>query len=139
MFPEDFPIDESKEQQKEMFLLLQKDDIDGFVSFLSNTPTEGPVDITEEQKVEGGNCYLFDCGHYISLIDFCCFFGSLNCFKYLLLNQCNITEKTHKYSIAGGNQEIINILKETNNKFEDCLLTSVKYHRYELTYWLNEN
>ena len=33
-----------------------------------------------------------------------------------------------------------NILKENgHNEFEECLETSVKYHRYELTNWLNEN
>ena len=66
-------------------------------------------------------------------------FGSLKCFKYLLLNKCEITKETLKYSIAGGNQEIINILKEKEFQFEECLFTSVKYHRYELTNWLNEN
>ena len=34
IFPEEFPINES-EQQKEMFLILQKDDTDEFISFLS--------------------------------------------------------------------------------------------------------
>ena len=63
----------------------------------------------------------------------------MKCFKYLLLNKCGITEKTLYFSIAGGNQEIINILKEKSNKFEEYLLTSVLYHRYELTNWLNEN
>ena len=47
--------------------------------------------------------------------------------------------KTLEYSIAGGNQEIINILKEKGHSFEKCLKISVKYHRYELTNWLLEN
>ena len=119
MFPEEFPIEENKEQ-KEMFLILQKDYIDGFISRVYY-------------------CSLFDSPSFISLIDFCCFFGSLKCFKYLLLNKCEITEKTLKYSIPGGNQEIITILKEKGYSFEECLETSVKYHRYELTNWLNEN
>ena len=38
IFPEEFPMKENKEQN-EMFLLLEKDDIDGFISFLSNNPT----------------------------------------------------------------------------------------------------
>ena len=63
----------------------------------------------------------------------------MKCFKYLLLNKCEITEFTLKYSIAGGNQEIINILKENGHSFEECLETSVKYHRYELATWLNKN
>ena len=37
IFPEEFPIDENKEE-KEMFLLLQKDDFVGFISYLSNNP-----------------------------------------------------------------------------------------------------
>ena len=73
-----------------------------------------------------------------SLISVVFFFGSLKWFKYLLLNKCKITEETLKYSIVGGNQEVINILKETNNKFEECLETSVKYHIYELINWLLE-
>ena len=74
----------------------------------------------------------------ISLIDVCCLFGSLKCFKYLLLNKCEITWKTLKYSITGANKEIINTFKEKGHSFEECLETSVQYHRYELTNWLNE-
>ena len=48
IFPEEFPMKGTKEQN-EMFLLLKKDDIDGFISFLSNNPT---IDITKEQELE---------------------------------------------------------------------------------------
>ena len=84
IFPEDFPIKGNKEQ-KEIFSLLQKDDIDGFISFLSNNPT---IDITEEQTVEEDGYYfhLFErtWNNFISLIDYCCLFGSVDCLKYLL-------------------------------------------------------
>ena len=50
-----------------------------------------------------------------------------------------ITNETLHYSVEGGNQEIITILKENEHPFEECLGTSVFYHRYELTKWLNEN
>ena len=64
----------------------------------------------------------------------------MKCFKVLLLHKCEVTEKTLQYSIAGGNQEIINILKEKgHNKFENYLFISVNYHRNELTNWFNEN
>ena len=107
MFPEEFPMNENKEQEK-IFLLLEKDDVDGFISFLSKNRT---FDITKEQELERNGYYfiLFDF-YSISLIDFCCLVGSLKCFKFLLLNKCEITEKTLQWSIAGGNQEIINIL-----------------------------
>ena len=110
IFPEELLFVENQPLQ-EMFLLLEKDDIDEFISFLSTGPT---IDITKKQIIErkGYYYYLFNCNwnysYYISLIDFCCFFGSLKCFKYLLLNKCEITQdgyfNTLKYSIAGGNK-----------------------------------
>ena len=92
MYPEEFPIKRHKEQ-KEMFILLQKDDADEFISFISKNPT---IDLTKEQELESGRYYslLFNYW-FISLIDVCCFFGSLKCFKYLLLNKCEITRFTH--------------------------------------------
>ena len=60
------------------------------------------------------------------------------CVKYIKnTNNCNINGL--HYSTAGGNQEIINVFKEKGHSFENCLGTSVYYHRYELTNWLNEN
>ena len=141
IFPEEFPKNES-EELKEIFLLLQKDDIDGLISFLSRKPT---IDITKNQKLEGDGYYfyIFNLSYYISLINFCCFFGSLKCFKYLLLYKCEIKsvglKNTLNYSIAGGNYEIIAILKQNGHSFEECLETSIEYHRYELTNWLHEN
>ena len=138
MFPEEFPTNEIEEQQNEMFLLLQKDDIDGFISFISNNPT---IDITKEQELEDDGYYFYLFYSYsISLIDFCCFFCSLKCFKYLLLNKCEITFQTLERAIAGGNQEIIAVIQQNGHgEFEYFLEASVHYHRYELTSWLNEN
>ena len=56
-----------------------------------------------------------------------------------MLNESEITRETLQYAIAGGNPTLINIIKQSGHSFEKCLETSVKYHRYELTKWLNEN
>ena len=114
------------ETKNEMLELIKKDDAKGLSVFLSKNPEMNIK--TRETK------------NSLSLIDFSCFHGSLKCFTYLLLNQCEITKETLQCSIEGGNQEIVHILKENGHSFEDtCLETSVKYHRYELTKWLNEN
>ena len=136
VFPEEFPINKNKEQN-EMFMLLQKDDVEGFISFLAKNPK---IKIIEPQEVERAGYYfwLFN-STSVSLINFCCLFGSLKCFKYLLLNKCETTDETLEDAIAGGNLEIVNILKEKGYPLERCLFTSVPYHRYELTNWLNEN
>ena len=98
-----------------------------------NTPLHQEFDIQKPQTIERNNKYypflkFFNTSNQrkwgspssysISLIDFCCLYGSLKCFKYLLLNKCEITEKTLKYSIAGGNQEIIVILQQYEHSFE---------------------
>ena len=106
--------------------LMKLMEINGHVYILFPT-----IDITNNQKLE--STYYLDLFGWctsVSLIDFCCLFGSVECFKYLLLNKCEISNLTLKYSIAGGNQDIINILKEKGHSFEECLETSVKYHRY---------
>ena len=95
IFPEEFPLKEDK-QQKEMFLLLEKDDINEFITFHTKNPTN---DITKEQELNSIEYYssLFERkweNDSISLLDFCCFYGSLKCFMYLLLNKCKITENT---------------------------------------------
>ena len=140
MFPDEFPINTNKEQN-ELFPLLQHDCINEFISFHSHHST---LDLHKEQTLtEGGYYYsLFDVEkniQSISLLDFCCLFGSLKCFMYLLINQIEITDKTKRYAISGGNQQIIAILCQNGQSFDDYLETSIKYHRYELTKWLLAN
>ena len=110
IFPEEFSINESKEQ-KEMFLLLENDDVDGLISFLSVNPT---IDIKEELEDDGYYSCLFDYHSSLSHIDFCCLFGSLKCFKYLLLNKCKIT----KVILVIVNKNYQNIFPQPQNELE---------------------
>ena len=105
----------------ELQRLLRSDDADGLVTFLVYHPT---IDVRT---------------YYPSLIDTSCVFGSLKCFKYLLLNKCEINECTLYETIKGGNQDIVAILFQSGYSFKGCLETSVEYHRYELTNWIFEN
>lgn len=74
-----------------------------------------------------------------SYIEHAAFFGSTKCFKFLLLNNCNITDNLIKYAVAGGNTEIIRLVqtnKEFQGKFADTFEISICYHRYEVSIWL---
>ena len=65
-----------------------------------------------------------------ALIDFCAFYGSIHCFKYLILNGSSINnESTPKYAVASGNFEIINILEHKSLSFNNCLPISITFHR----------
>ncbi|KAK8847789.1 hypothetical protein M9Y10_018821 [Tritrichomonas musculus] len=79
------------------------------------------------------------------LIEFAALFGSLQCFKYLFLNSKNVDyEDLLKYSIAGGNYDIIHI---TEDQIQDdeykskqiYLYLAIYYMRNELIEYLIDN
>ena len=130
--------------QDKVFYCIDKDDIDGLIDLLSKNPS---FSLTEDKALEKngtGSYYFFRFSSTsdsmeISLINFACLCGSLKCFKYLLLNNSTVSQSTRKYAIAGGNKEIINILKDAGHDFNSCFEMSVKYHRYDISDWLLVN
>ena len=79
----------------------------------------------------------------VYLTDVAAYYGSVQCFKYLVLNDAPITEFTHKKAICGGNYEIIHYIennsKSNNSLTEKCFQASIEYHRYAITDWLIQN
>ena len=120
----------------EIFEKLRNDDINGLTSRLDD------IDAEYEIRNQSHDYYLFTENYLercsITMIDFCCFYGSSQCFNFLLSNGCNITERTLKYAIAGGNQSIIDILKDKGHSFENTLKSAIQYHRYDLMFWIIE-
>lgn len=72
----------------------------------------------------------------IAYIEFAAFFGSIKCFKYLLLNKANKTNKLAQFAVGGGNVEIIHICEQIGCNFQDTLQVAIKYHRWEIFKWL---
>ena len=66
-------------------------------------------------------------------------FGSVKCFKYLMMNEEDIKEDTCKFAIAGGNIEIVHLCEQKGMTFEGCLNVSVNYHRFDLFEWLDSH
>ena len=64
-------------------------------------------------------------------------FGSVKCFKYLMMNEYQIQEDVCKTAIAGGNIEIVHLCEQNGLLFNECLELAVMYHRYDLFEWLN--
>ena len=75
-----------------------------------------------------------------TLLEFCAFNCSIQCAKYLILNQCEITSRVCKYAIYGGNLELIRYLQTQNYIYDSyLLLESIKYHRYDISNWILTN
>ena len=127
-------------ENSSFFSFLQNDEIDEFIEFLTNNPN---VDIYADHKIPLNSymsCLPEFMGQTIKLIDFCCFFGSVKCFKYFVMNNCPFSSGTsQKYAVAGGSYEIVQIINQHNFTFKNCLEESIKYHRYELMDWIIMN
>ena len=80
-----------------------------------------------------------------TLIQCAAFFGSIKCFKYLLLNDADLTmldglsRSLVHFAIAGGNLEIIWIISHLKLSFDGSLQIAARFHRKDIFHWLMEN
>ena len=70
-----------------------------------------------------------------SLIEFAARCGSINCFKYLLLNGAGLGGAVES-AIIGGNNEIVRLLKQIGCDFSCGVSVSAKSHRNDIFHWL---
>ena len=133
-------IDLENEDAAELFPLLMKDDLEGFISFLARNQN---FEISSLQNVESfpdiSQAPIENRYYLCEPIELCCYWGSVNCFKYLMLNGRIRADASPLLAIAGGNKEIIHLLQESGISFGKHLPISIKYHRYEIMEWIFEN
>jgi hypothetical protein len=79
---------------------------------------------------------------YPTLIQVASFYGSLKCFRYLLLNGADLGMCDFKgrslavYAVAGGNTEIVRILEQRDCSFAGCMSVACLFHRQPIVEWL---
>lgn len=86
---------------------LRNDDIDSFQMIVSKLNCDihkcvVPFNMYENYIINGETNY----------INYTAAYGSIKCFKYLLLNDCEIDETTFSHAVFGGNIEIIKIVDQ---------------------------
>ena len=138
--PQTLELFSREENEDVLFEILFHDDCDRLISYLSineSLDIDATIKIPYEHKLHELLLYKDD---FTSYLNICSLFGSAKCFKYLILNNCSITNRTPIYSIAGGSTEIIQILNQRNVSFRNsCFVASITYHRYSLSDWLISN
>ena len=75
----------------------------------------------------------------IDLLDFCSFYGSFECFKFLRINNFKFGNYIREMSIFGGNFNIIHEVVENNISFDYCYEYYIKYHQRSLNEWSLSN
>ncbi|KAK8860503.1 hypothetical protein M9Y10_012168 [Tritrichomonas musculus] len=73
-----------------------------------------------------------------NIIDYSALHGSIKIFKYLLMNDAKITDKTMEFAVYGGSYEIIHILENHKCSYSRALEASIRVHNNELyDYFIN--
>lgn len=72
-------------------------------------------------------------------IESAAFYGSLKCFKFLLLNIKLSSRNLAQYAIAGGNTEIIHICEQQKLNFRNTLNIAVAFHHNDVAQWIVDN
>lgn len=73
-------------------------------------------------------------------IDWCSYYGSLNCFRFLRNNGAKISDETFRYSFHGKNPQIIHELLQENLKPDYfCMENAIIMHNTDVAIYLNSN
>ena len=121
-------------------LYIKNDDINSLKNFINNHSDFADKYSTIEDYnspladvVKNGSQYRFD------ILDFCAFYGSHKCLKFLFTNGFKLHSLIANYSIAGNNIELIHFVERNGVVFDSCFETSIQYHHIELSEWLLSN
>ena len=126
--------------QNESYLckLIREDSVDDFIEYTSRTNTNLSKEIDE--SIFETNSYLIE--NKPTIIEYAAFFGAIQIFQFLRLNEVELKGQLWNYAIHGRNPEIIHLLEE--NKIElkrvldNCYEEAIKCHHNEIaTYIIN--
>lgn len=86
------------------------------------------------------NAFLSKQKDNTSLIEYACFYGSIQIVRYLIQNKVPLMGSLWRYAIHGNNPDVIHLIEENNvkpdfNSYEKCFKDSIKcYHNNIATY-----
>jgi len=75
---------------------------------------------------------------YLDFLSFSGFFGSIRCFKHLLLNGYEINDKATLSVMCSGSFELVHLCFEGNENLPECLFGAAEFGRIELLAFLIE-
>lgn len=138
---QDFELFEKKcrigENDSPICEIIRNDEIDEFITYV--TRADFPLSSHINPSIFETNEFLFD--KTPTLIEYAAFFGSIQIFRFLLLNDVKLTEDLFLYAIHGRNADIIHIL-ESNKikpKYDKCLFEAIKCNHNEITNYIFSN
>lgn len=120
--------------------LIRNDLVEEFISYVNKT--NYPLSSEIEKSIFETNSFLFD--RKTTLIEYSAFFGSIQIFQYLKMNNVELKSSLWLYAIHSNNPELIHLLEENeveapNQKYEECFLESIKCHHNDIARYIEDN
>ncbi|EAX98352.1 hypothetical protein TVAG_158120 [Trichomonas vaginalis G3] len=106
-------------EDDQLFNLVAYDRLEEFKEFISKSPFD-----VNQTNID------------LSLIECACKYGSVDIFRYLLMNGGKIDDTLPKYAVEGGSSEIISLLRQKDCKFGDCIRIAVINHHNDIVDWI---
>ncbi|EAY00149.1 hypothetical protein TVAG_330780 [Trichomonas vaginalis G3] len=119
-----------------IYRAIMNNDLERFISF---TERDG---FHENQKLESdlfpNPSYCYVSGY--SLLELCCYYGAVDCFKFLITKfKSKITQTCLEFSFLGGNQEIMSECLKHQEPNEKCMKYAIISHNIDfVTFLMNE-
>ncbi|KAK8836939.1 hypothetical protein M9Y10_036970 [Tritrichomonas musculus] len=131
---------ETGENDSYVSCLIRNDSVEEFVSYASQTNLR--LDCRISESIFETNRFLLENG--ATLIEYAAFFGSIQIFNYLRMNEVALTPSLWLYSVHGNNADIIHILERNGFYLPekaciDCLQESIKCHHNNIARYIEEN
>ena len=151
--------------------LIQQDLVKEFIEYVNRT--NFPLSAAIKLSIYGTNSFLIkkmteSTNHQrnkdveVTLIKYAAFYGSIQIFQYLLINNVELTPSLWLYAIHGENPDIIHLLEENNvqpivshidtlrsvhftivtrdeKTYEECFKESIKCHHNDIANYIENN
>lgn len=120
--------------------LIQNDSVEEFISYV----TQKSIKLSSKVNKSDFEMNPLLIKKRAKLIEYAAFFGSVKIFKYLQINDVELTPSLWLYSIHGNNPTIIHLLEENGVKPEDetyakCLKEAIKCHNNNIVEYIQNN
>ena len=128
------------ENEDQIAQMIRNDSLDEFIVYANQTNMNLDSKIIESNFET--NLFLVD--KIPTLIEYAAFYGSIQIFKYLQMNNVKLTSSLWLYTIHSNNPELIHLLEENHIKpidttYKECTLEAIKCHHNEIANYLFNN
>ena len=141
-----YETDEFEEKRKQgendrhICQLIRSDSIDEFVVYMNQTNYS--INNSIQKSIFETNEFLLE--NTPSLIEYSAFFGSIQIFNYLYLNEAVLTPSIWLYAVHGRNPEMIHFLEDkkdiiTEITYAECFTESIKCFHNEIANYIRDN